>query len=304
MAQRRMFSNRIANSAKFLQMPAESQLLYFHFILHADDDGIVESYPVMRLLGLAPDNFKVLIAKGFIQQLNEDQVIIIKDWTEHNIIRADRKVDSIYKHLIPIEIRVLQPKTRSDRPHQLPETRTNIQGRPVKKNNGTVMGRHRLGKDRLGEVRRETWPTPRVGPETSGPIGQKSPPVSETNPPPDNTPPTRETGLATSPPIAVTPSSSDNSFDSFWQAYPKKEKKKDAKKIWARKKVHQHLAKILAFIPEAKKTDRWVKGFIPQPPTFLNGERWTDDLSGYADKNKNNVSILKGNKNKYDKYDN
>ncbi len=114
MANRRMFSNRIANSAKFLQMPTESQLLYFHMILRADDDGIVESYPLMKLLGVAPDNFKVLQAKGFIKQLNEDQVVVINDWLEHNSIRADRKVDSIYKHLLPETIKTIEAKPRSD----------------------------------------------------------------------------------------------------------------------------------------------------------------------------------------------
>ena len=112
-----MFSGRIGNSARFLQMPSESQLLYFHMILRADDDGVVESYPLIKLLGMAPDVFKVLIAKGFIQQLNEDQVIVIKDWLEHNTIRADRKVDSVYKKLLlekcP-EIPVIEPKPRSD----------------------------------------------------------------------------------------------------------------------------------------------------------------------------------------------
>lgn len=117
MANRRMFSNRIANSAKFLQMPSESQLLYFHLILRADDDGIVESYPVMRLLGLASDSFKILIAKDYIRELNEDQVIVITDWNEHNTIRADRKVDSIYKHLLKEtypELPTIEPKPRSD----------------------------------------------------------------------------------------------------------------------------------------------------------------------------------------------
>jgi hypothetical protein len=112
-----MFSNRIANSARFLQMPIESQLLYFHMILRADDDGIVESYPLMRLLGLASDNFKILLAKGFIKQLNEDQVIVICDWLEHNTIRADRKVNSIYHHLLienAPEIPFIEPKPRSD----------------------------------------------------------------------------------------------------------------------------------------------------------------------------------------------
>lgn len=117
MSNRRMFSNRIANSAKFLQMPSEAQVLYFHMVLRADDDGIVESYPLMKLLGLAPDNFKVLLAKGFISQLNDDQVIVIHDWLEHNTIRADRKVNSMYLPLLLSKFPVFEvvvPKDRSD----------------------------------------------------------------------------------------------------------------------------------------------------------------------------------------------
>lgn len=117
MAQHRMVSNRIINSAKFIQMPIEAQLLYFHLIIRADDDGVVECYPVMKLLGTTPDNFKVLLAKGFIRQLNEDQVIVIEDWLEHNTIRADRKVDSIYKNLLVEkcpDLQLIEPKPRSD----------------------------------------------------------------------------------------------------------------------------------------------------------------------------------------------
>ncbi len=109
-----MFSNRIANSARFLQMPAETQNLYFHLVLRADDDGVVESYPIMKLLGVGEDSFKVLLAKKYIRQLNEDQVIVIIDWLEHNVIRADRKVDSIYKHLLPQEVKTIEAKPRSD----------------------------------------------------------------------------------------------------------------------------------------------------------------------------------------------
>ena len=97
---RRMVSNRIIKSAKFLKMPLEAQALYFHLILNADDDGVVESYPLMKMLGVAPDTFKVLIAKKFIIQLNEDQIIVITNWLEHNKIRADRKKDSIHKDLL------------------------------------------------------------------------------------------------------------------------------------------------------------------------------------------------------------
>lgn len=138
MAQRRMFSNRIANSAKFLQMPTESQLLYFHLNLHADDDGVAESYPIMKMLGISPDAFKVLLAKDYIQQLNEDQVIVITDWLEHNVIRADRKIDSIYKHLLPKNIKVLEAKPRSD-----------VKDNSKRLNGPSTDG---IGKVRLGKV--------------------------------------------------------------------------------------------------------------------------------------------------------
>lgn len=139
-----MFSNRIANSAKFLQMPAESQLLYFHMILRADDDGIVESYPLMKLLGTNTDAFKVLIVKGYIKPLNEDQVVVIEDWLEHNNVRSDRKVDSLYKNLLlekyP-DFKLIEAKPRAD----------------VEDNSKRLGGQSTdgLGKVRLGEVKKE-----------------------------------------------------------------------------------------------------------------------------------------------------
>jgi len=112
-----MFSNRIAGSAKFLRMPTDTQLLYFHMVLRADDDGVVESYPIMKILGVGSDNLKILLAKRFIIQLNEDQVVVITDWLEHNKIRADRKRDSIYKELllkVCPDIKLVKATTRSD----------------------------------------------------------------------------------------------------------------------------------------------------------------------------------------------
>lgn len=144
-ANRRMLSNRIVNSAKFLQMPNESQLLYFHLVLKADDDGVVESYPVIRLLGLPPDNLKVLVAKDFIKRLNAEEVIVITNWLEHNKIRADRKIDSIYKPLlneIYPEIFTITAKARSD---VTDNSKRTLDGRTV----------DALREDRLVEERRE-----------------------------------------------------------------------------------------------------------------------------------------------------
>ena len=79
MAQRRMFNLKIVDSAKFLKMPISSQLLYFHLGLRADDDGIVEAYNILRLIGSSEDDLKILVSKGFIKVLNEDMVTFICD---------------------------------------------------------------------------------------------------------------------------------------------------------------------------------------------------------------------------------
>lgn len=121
MGSRRMFSLKIINSAKFLKMPNDVQNLYFHLGLRADDDGIVEAFSVMRLIGANDDSLKLLHAKGFVYVLNDDYVTYIVDWLEHNVLRADRKIDSIYKDLlvqILPEIKLLEPKQRADRQYK------------------------------------------------------------------------------------------------------------------------------------------------------------------------------------------
>ena len=140
--------------AGFLQMPLTAHALYFHLALHADDDGVVESFPVMRTTGAAQDDLRILLAKKFIHQLNDDLVVFVTDWREHNFIRADRKTDSVYKDLllqVVPEADVIQPKPRTDvrdnsrRINQEPYLQPTDSPR-------TVHGRHRLGKVRLNNV--------------------------------------------------------------------------------------------------------------------------------------------------------
>lgn len=100
MAQRRMFSQKIVDSAKFQKMPLSTQALYFHLGMKADDDGVVEGYMVMRMTGTTEDDLRILVGKGFVTILNEDLVTYINDWIEHNKIRSDRKIGSIYKELL------------------------------------------------------------------------------------------------------------------------------------------------------------------------------------------------------------
>lgn len=143
MAQRRMFSNRITNSARFIKMPLSSQALYFHLGLHADDDGVVEAFSIMRQTGAVEDDLRILVAKGFVSVLNDDLVTYITDWNENNKIRADRKVDSIYKDLllkIMPTAELKQPKPRADT--------GKATGRPM---DNQWTAQVRLGKDRLGK---------------------------------------------------------------------------------------------------------------------------------------------------------
>jgi hypothetical protein len=117
MAQKRMFCKTITNSARFLKMPHESQNLYFHLGMNADDDGIVEAFSIMRAVGSNDDNLRVLVSKGFVKILNEDLVSFIVDWNEHNLIRADRKVNSIYQKLllqVDPNSKIIIPKPRAD----------------------------------------------------------------------------------------------------------------------------------------------------------------------------------------------
>lgn len=68
-------------------------------------------------------------------------------------------------------------------------------------------------------------------------------------------------------------------FNDFWKAYPKKVKKKDAQRVWKTKRLDKQSLIILADIQNRLNNDqRWKDGFIPDPPTYLRGERWNDEI--------------------------
>lgn len=141
MANRRMFSKAVVGSARFMKMPVDSQNLYFHLGMSADDDGIVEAWSVLKTTGSAEDNLRVLASKGFIKVLNEDLVSYILDWNEHNMMRADRITPSAHRELliqVLPEVELVTPKQRADRPLAL--------GRP-RDNHGTAQDR--VGEDRI-----------------------------------------------------------------------------------------------------------------------------------------------------------
>lgn len=65
-------------------------------------------------------------------------------------------------------------------------------------------------------------------------------------------------------------------FDIFWKAYPKKDKKKQSKTAFNRlTKSNQQLA----IADSAKRFINTDKQFIPMASSYLNGERWNDELT-------------------------
>lgn len=88
MAQRRMFSPDIVKSDAFLDMPISTQALYFHLGMNADDDGFVSPRRVIREIGVADDDLKILIGKRFVLPF-ENGVVVIKHWKINNLVRKD-----------------------------------------------------------------------------------------------------------------------------------------------------------------------------------------------------------------------
>jgi hypothetical protein len=73
------------------------------------------------------------------------------------------------------------------------------------------------------------------------------------------------------------PSSGEGEFESFWQAYPRKEGKGAALKAWETKRPP--LAETLNALSWQKKSQQWVKDngqYIPLPATYINQTRWLD----------------------------
>ncbi|WP_074413264.1 DnaD domain protein [Streptococcus suis] len=100
MGNRRMISKTVTQTQRFLQMPLEAQALYFHLIQNSDDDGIVEAFPVVRMIGASEDGLKLLHAKSFVTPLNHEMVYFFTDFHEQNTVRKDRYHPSIYNHLL------------------------------------------------------------------------------------------------------------------------------------------------------------------------------------------------------------
>ena len=72
-------------------------------------------------------------------------------------------------------------------------------------------------------------------------------------------------------------------FDQFWEAYPKKKGKGQARKAFERALKKTDMETLLEGVSEYVRNSRWEdEQFIAYPATWLNGERWTDEYDSPA----------------------
>lgn len=97
--------------------------------------------------------------------------------------------------------------------------------------------------------------------------------------------------------VTVTPNTKGyvvTGFDDFWQAYPRKVGKGHARLAYAKaiKKAPPEdiMAAVILFSAAMEGKE---KQFIPHPTTWLNGERWEDDIEDVSPTSQTNTDRLK-----------
>lgn len=72
-------------------------------------------------------------------------------------------------------------------------------------------------------------------------------------------------------------------FSEFWSAYPRDEGKAKALKAWKAKRIGTNpdlVERIIADVKKRKAMHRpWLDGFVPHATTYINGERWEDQIT-------------------------
>jgi hypothetical protein len=67
-------------------------------------------------------------------------------------------------------------------------------------------------------------------------------------------------------------------FAEWWSVYPKKNDKKKCLAKWKVRKLDAMADKLIADVGRRINTQKWKDGFIPNPLTYINGDRWEDEI--------------------------
>lgn len=264
MAQRRMFSLDIVDTDLFLDMPASTQNLYFHLGMRADDDGFVSSPKrITALVSCSVDDLKLLVAKGLIIPFDTG-VCVIRDWKVNNYIQKDRYHETRYlAEKTTLEITESGSYFIVDTAciHNVSSMDTQV--RQVKSSLD-------LSKENISDCGNASVHSSFIGDS----VQAKSTLLTER-------------------------------FEQFWKAYPRKVGKGAALKVWVKLKPSEELlVRMLKAVEQQKRTAQWQRDsgqFIPHPSTWLNQERWEDEVTNGGVENERNQQCHERNEDFYTK---
>ena len=88
------------------------------------------------------------------------------------------------------------------------------------------------------------------------------------------------------------PLASQEGFEAFYKEYPRKEAPARARRAWLKVKP-EDVPAVMAGLERYKRNEQWQREggrFIPHPATFLNDQRWKDELAKATTQNGNGNS--------------
>ena len=239
MAERRMFTKKITDDDHFLNLSSPAQALYLHLSMNADDDGFCNQITASMFKAHASvTDLEALLKNRYIYQFDSG-VIVIKHWRMANALRKDRYTPTAFKN----EMAML--KVGENGAYKLPDNNDMVAERLP---NGC-----RLVAERLPQVS----------------IGKVS--IDKNN---------KNNISCNGNSIIEVLSKKEMWFESFWEIYPKHQDKKKAKQKFLKlckdeKKYQEIMQGLRNVLPVWAKKDT---KYIPMPTTWLNGERWNDEV--------------------------
>ena len=270
MANKRMFNIKIVDSDAFLDMPLSAQALYFHLNMRADDDGFIGNPKrVKNLIGASDDDLRLLIMKRFVL-IFETGVIVIKHWRMHNTLSANR-----YKETTFID-----------------EKETLL----LKKNNAYSMNDgNRINDEKyIAMASRQTKDEQKTNTDigldldigldidinnnTCANSVQNAPTIAPFEP--ENAPKEK------------VQFDNKGAFEKFWSEYPRKVNKKKAHEKFIKICKNEDIFDaIMNGLDRCKKSKQWqIVEYIPHAITWLNGERWNDEIEAMEDASNQSIS--------------
>lgn len=235
-----MFTKKITDDDHFLNLSSPAQALYLHLSMNADDDGFCNQITASMFKAHASvTDLEALLKNRYIYQFDSG-VIVIKHWRMANALRKDRYTPTAFKN----EMAML--KVSENGAYKLPDNNDMVAERLP---NGCQLVAERLPQVSIGKVSIDKNNKNNISCNENSEIevlDQK-----------------------------------EMWFESFWEIYPKHQDKKKAKQKFLKlctneKEYKEIIGGLRNVLPVWAKKDT---KYIPMPTTWLNGERWNDEVN-------------------------